>query len=244
MSEAVTERPNENTDGSFRYGRKLNWLAAELIVVIMGVVLGLAFSAWWQNFQDQKDSALSLARLSENLATTLRDLQGDIEIMERSAEAARMLVNSSPSERTPESEALALARVFDTRTPVAESAEYNALTSTGRLRDIRNPKIVTAVTSIYEQLPYLIRLSNISDREARELQSMVAVSLVYRDIPAFNLDMPTFSLNERAEELLTRADVRAQIVSAGYWAAFQARRYRNVISEIRDVIAEIDNELR
>jgi len=244
MTEAATKRPDEDTNQFFRFGHKVNWLVAELIVVVIGVVLGLAFSAWWQNFQDQKDSALSLARLSENLATTLRDLQGDIEIMEQSAEAARMLLNSSASERTPESAAIALAQIFDTRTPVAESAEYKALTSTGRLRDIRNPKIVTAVTSIYEQLPYLIRLSDISDREARELRKMVAMSLMYQDVAAFNLDMPAFTLNERAEELLARADVRAQIVSAGYWAAFQAQRYRSVISEITDVIAEIENELR
>jgi len=244
MSDAATTTRGDHAIKSYRFGRSLNWLAAELIVVVIGVVLGLAFSAWWQNLQDQKDSRLSLARLSDNLATTLRDLQGDIVVMEQSAEAARMLVNSSASERTPESAALALARIFDTRTPVAESAEYKALTSTGRLREIRNPKIVTAVTSIYEQMPYLIRLSDISDREARELQKMVSMSLIYQDIAAFNLDVPTFTLDERAEEVLTRADVRAQIVSAGFWAAFQAERYRSVISEITDVIAEIENELR
>lgn len=244
MSDTAAKRPDDHADKSFRLGRNLNWLVAELIVVVIGVVLGLAFSAWWQNFQDQKDSVLSLVRLSENLATTLRDLQGDIVVMEQSAAAARMLVNSNASERTPESAALALARIFDTRTPVAESAEYKALTSTGRLRDIRNPKIVTAVTSIYEQLPYLIRLSDVSDREARELRKMVSMSLMYHDIGAFNVDMPTFTLNELSGEVLDRADVRAQIVSAGFWAAFQAERYRSVISEITDVMAEIEHELR
>jgi hypothetical protein len=244
MSDAAAKKPDVDCNLPFRFGRNLNWLVAELVVVVIGVVLGLAFSAWWQNFQDHKDSRLSLARLSENLTTTLHDLQGDIEIIELSAEAARTLINSRPSDRTPEVAALALARIIDTRTPVVESAEYKALTSTGALRDIRNPKIVTAVTSIYEQLPYLIRLSDVSYREARDLRVMVALSIEYQDIRAFDLDAPIFTLNERAEELLTRADVRAQIVSAGYWAAFQASRYRTVILEIADVIAEIDNELR
>jgi len=244
MSEVITKTREEDTDKSSRFRRSANWLVAELAVVVIGVVLGLAFSAWWQSYQDQKDSASSLARLSENLETTLRDLEGDVVIIEQSTEAARMLLNSSASERTPESSASALARIFDTRTPVAQYAEYKALTSTGRLRDIRNPKIVTAVTSVYEQLPYLIRLSDISAKEATELREMVAISLMYRDVATFNLDFPIFTLNERAEELLARADVRAKIVSAGYWAAFQARRYRRVISEIKDAIAEIENELR
>jgi len=244
MSDLAAKTPDADSKKPFRLGRNLNWLVAELVVVVMGVVLGLAFSAWWQDFQDDKDSRLSLARLSENLTTTLHDLQGDVEVMEQSAEAARMLINSKPSGRTPESAALALARIFDTRTPVAETAEYQALTSTGTLRDIANPKIVTAVTSIYEQLPYLIHLSDVSDRTAIDLRTMVAISLVYQDIPSFDLDAPIFTLNENAEELLTRADVRAQIAIAGYWAAFQARRYRSVILGITDVLAEIDNELR
>lgn len=244
MSDATTNRTDTDADGHLRIRRNLNWLAAELTVVVVGVVLGLAFSAWWQNVQDQKDSQSSLARLSGNLTTTLRDLQGDVEVLQQSAQAARMLLDTEASERTPESAALALARIFDTRTPVAESAEYKALTSTGRLRDIPNPKIVSAVTSIYEQLPYLIRLSDISDREARDLRKMVAMSLDYRDVGAFELDAPAFTLNDRGEELLARPDVRAQIVSAGYWAAFQAARYRSVISNITDVIAEIEIELQ
>lgn len=244
MSKAVTKGPEEDIDKTLRFGHKVNWLVAELIVVIMGVVLGLAFSAWWQNYQDQKDSALSLARLSDNLAMTLLDLQADIGLLEQSAAAARMLLNSNASELTPESSASALARIFNTREPVAVSAEYKALTSTGRLRDIRNPKVVTAVTSIYEQLPYLMRLADGSDREASELKRKVAMSLIYREVAPFNLDMPTFTLHESAEEVLARADVRAQIVSAGFLAAFQAERYRIVISEITEVIAEIENELR
>jgi hypothetical protein len=244
MSNVETKSSDSDSTGPLRFGRNLNWLIAELVVVVMGVVLGLAFSAWWQDFLDDKDSRLSLARLSENLTTTLHDLQGDVEVMEQSAEAARMLINSRPSDRTPESAALALARIFDTRMPVAEIAEYQALTSTGKLRDIANPKIVTGVTSIYEQLPYLMSLSDVSERTAEDLRAMVAISLVYQDIPTFGMDAPIFTLNERAEELLIRADVRAQIVNAGYWAAFQARRYRSVISGITDVLEEIDNELR
>ena len=246
MSSEINSQSATDTDADIprRSGRNLNWLAAELVVVVMGVILGLAFSAWWQDIQDQKDSHSSLLRLSGNLTTTLRDLQGDVTALEKSAQAARMLINSKASEITREAAALAIARIFDTRTPVAESAEYKALTSTGRLRDISNPKIVTAVTSIYEQLPYLVRLSDISDREARDLRKMLAMSLVYSDVGAFELDAPPFTLNDRGEELLARPDVRAQIVSAGYWAAFQARRYRSVIADISDVIAEIDIDLR
>lgn len=166
MSEGATIRPSRNADKFLRYGRSLSWLAAELTVVVIGVVVGIAISSWWQDTQDQKIIRLSLERLPDNLTTTLVDLQTDVGILGDTWDAARILINSEPSELTNASAASALAKLFDTRTPVPESAEYKALTSTGKLRDISNPELVTAVTAVYEQLPYLQHLADESAKGA------------------------------------------------------------------------------
>lgn len=132
---------------------------------------------------------------------------------------------------------------FDTRTPVPESAEYKALTSTGKLRDISNPELVTAVTAVYEQLPYLQHLADESAKGAWNLRVMIATGLEYQKLGEFDIDMPAFTLNDEGEERLARTDVRALIVVAAYSSSYQAMRYRQVISEIEIAIASIEVEL-
>jgi len=211
--------------------------------VFVGVVLGLAFNAWWQEFQDQQETQLSLVRLLDNLTTTLADLKGDVAIMDQSWESARILINSDVRNLPDDAVALALKRLLDTRTPIPESAEYTALTSTGKLRTINNAKIVTGVTAAYEQLPYLLRLSNISATLARELKDMIAAGIVYEELGNFSIDYPPFSVNDRGHQLLANDDVRAKIVDVGFWAKFQAERYRIVISEIEGAVSNIEAEL-
>jgi len=163
--------------------------------------------------------------------------------MDQSWQSARLLINSDLRELPDSVVALALMRLLDTRTPVPESAEYKALTSTGKLREINNAKIVTSVTAAYEQIPYLQRLSDTSASRAGELRDMIATGIVYDELGNFSTDDPPFRLNERGRQLLANDDVRAKIVSAGFWAEFQADKYRIVIAEIENAISNIEAEL-
>ena len=243
MSEAAGNPHCTNRGDQVGASRSLSWLASELVVVFVGVVLGLAFNAWWQEIQDQKATQLSLTRLSDNLATTLADLKGDVAAMDQSWESARLLINSDVSELPASTVALALMRLLDIRIPVPETAEYKALTSTGKLREINNAEIVTGVTAAYEQLPYLRHLSDTAMRFANELQGMVAAGMVYEELGDFRIDYPPFRVNDRGRQLLANDDVRVRIVSIGYLAGFQAERYRIVISVIEKAISDIEEEL-
>lgn len=244
MSNTAANQKGADRGGRADASRQLSWLASELVVVFIGVVLGLAFNAWWEEVQDQKDLQLSLARLLDNLTTTVTDLQGDVAVMDQSWESARILINSEVSRLPDGTAALALMRLLDTRTPIPESAEYKALTSTGKLREITNAKIITGVTAAYEQLPYLQRLSNTSAGLAGELRDMLAAGIVYEELGDFSFDYPPFRLNHLGLQLLANDDVRAKIVYVGFWARFQAEKYRIVIAEIEDAIANIEAELR
>lgn len=233
--------------------RDIPWkrISVEATAIVASILLAFAIDASWEEAQNQKDIRLSLARLSDNLNTTLLDLQTDVEILEKSWVAARILINSEESKAVQGSATTALAELFNTRTPVAESAEYRSLTSTGMLRDFSNSNIVATVTSVYELLPYLHYLSSTSSREVQDLTRMVAIGLVYQDLGDFDYQdveapdpqPPAFGLNVEGQELLARADVRANIVRVAHAKLLQASYYRLVISKIEEAIESIKGEL-
>ncbi len=218
-------------------------IAIEATAIVASILLAFAIDAWWEESQNQQDIRLSLARLSDNLKTTLLDLQTDVETLEHSWVAAQIFINSGQSERSQDSAETALTELFKTRTPTAESAEYRSLTSTGMLRDISNPEIVTAVTEAYEMLPYLQHLSGTSSREVQDLRAMIATGLDYQHLGDFDLQPPTFTLNEEGQELLARADIRGKIVRVAQNKSLQASYYRRVISRIEEAIEAIEIEL-
>jgi hypothetical protein len=215
-------------------------IAIEATAIVASILLAFAIDAWWDESQNQQDIRLSLARLSDNLKTTLLDLETDVETLEQSWVAAQSLINSDNSKRAQGSAETALAELFKTRTPTAESAEYRSLTSTGMLRDISNPEIVTAVTSAYEMLPYLQHLSGASSREVQDLRAMIATGLDYQHLGNFDSRPPTFTLNADGQKLLARADVRGKIVRVAHNKSLQASYYRIVISQIEEAIEAIE----
>jgi len=215
----------------------------KIAAIVASILLAFAIDAWWEESQNQQDIRLSLARLSDNLKTTLLDLQTDVETLEQSWVAAQLFINSEQSERSRDSAETALAELFKTRTPTAESAEYRSLTSTGMLRDISNPEIVTAVTSAYEMLPYLQHLSGTSSREVQDLRAMIATGLAYQHLGDFDPQPPTFTLNEEGQKLLARADIRGKIIRVAQNKSLQASYYRLVISRIEEAIEAIEIEL-
>lgn len=226
-------------------------ISVEAAAIVASILLAFAIDALWEDAQNQEDIRLSLARLSDNLNTTLLDLQTDVEILERSWVAARILINSEESKSVQGSATTALAELFNTRTPVAETAEYRSLTSTGMLRDISNPNIVASVTSVYELLPYLQHLSSTSIGEVQELTRMVSMGLVYQDlgdfddqdVDKFDPQPPPFGLNDEGHELLARADIRATIIRVAQAKSLQASYYRLVISKIEEAVELIEIEL-
>ena len=235
-----------NYEKTMAQATTIQWkrISIEFAAIVGSILLAFSIDAWWQEAQDQKSIKHSLARLADNLSATVSDLQSDLEILDYSAEAARMFINEESVDISKEKATASLAKLFDTRSPAVESAEYKALTSTGRLRDIPNVDIIRVLTSIYDQMPKLNRLAVNTGNEARDLRKLIAPEIVYNQIGSFSLDRPTFELSDRGLEILTRADVREQIVDAGYRASFQAVRYRALIADIENAIALIDAEMK
>lgn len=49
-------------------------------------------------------------------------------------------------------------------------------------------------------LPYLIRLSDVSERDALGLRKMVAMAIMYQDVGAFDVEAPAFAAAAHARK--------------------------------------------
>ena len=83
----------------------LRWFAAELAVVVAGILIAFALQAWWQGRSDRTEERAYLARLEADLRNSIVQLEGQLAIQldgERSAVALQRaaLSTNPPPEAT------------------------------------------------------------------------------------------------------------------------------------------------
>ena len=79
---------------------KARWFAAEIVVVVAGVLIALAINAWWADRQSAAQERVYLRQLAADLDATAQRLEGSVAAMERSVTAsARLLIASTEPER-------------------------------------------------------------------------------------------------------------------------------------------------
>lgn len=135
---------------------KLRWFAAEIAVVVAGVLIALALNAWWQGRQDAASEEHYLALISRDLgaiATNLEEAYAyEADQTKGGLEAYHII---SANGRSPEQ----LARISDLlqrltwrRTLTAIDATYTDLINTGNLPLIRNQVLRDQIISYFEKV--------------------------------------------------------------------------------------------
>ncbi len=72
---------------------RLRWLAAELMVVVLGVLIAFAADGWRGDLQQIQEERLYLDRLSEDLDATLNMFQFAQARLERAGDATLTLID-------------------------------------------------------------------------------------------------------------------------------------------------------
>ena len=131
------------------FGRRSRWLAAELLVIVVGVLVALAIDEWRENVEDARTAAEYLHQLVADLESTERQMIDAGEVNGVSESATRKLVAAFEGrESTLLSDVRQLlteVEVFDNPVPVLGAAE--ALMSTGDLRLIGDATTRLEITS-------------------------------------------------------------------------------------------------
>ena len=125
---------------------KARWFAAEIVVVVAGVLIALALNAWWGARQSAAKERVYLQQLATDLALTADRLEGAVESMTRArATSARLLsAFSDPDVAHPDSIARWSAQVVWYSRPSLSLGVARALVSTD-LDVVRDDSIRTAI---------------------------------------------------------------------------------------------------
>lgn len=158
MTESDVETPTVPASAPRRWDwrPRLRWFAAEILIVVAGVLIALALNAWWQNLQAaaSEENYLSLIRRDlGDMAASLEELQAfEDEQIEGGLEAYRVI---SAEDRSAEQLALVsdrILRLTSRRTMSAIDATYTDLINTGNLPLIRNQALRDLIITYYERI--------------------------------------------------------------------------------------------
>jgi hypothetical protein len=133
---------------------KLRWFAAEIAVVVAGVLIALALNSWWQARQAAAGEESYLAFVSRDLGNTIDDIE-ELRVYEAyqiqgGLDAYRAI---SAQGRSPEQMAVVsdgILRLTSRRTLSLTNATYQDLLSTGNLQLIRNRELRDQIVAYHE----------------------------------------------------------------------------------------------
>lgn len=176
MTQVATD---SSTILSRRFGGQFRWLAAELLIVILGVLIALAIDEW-------REDAENAAREAEYLTQLIRDLQSTEELIETAKSsgsgpqgAARTLLAAFESEMRLDvaqtRKLMADMRFFYYPNPKISTAD--AMVLTGEFRLIKDRSIRTKVTD-YRAFARDDHISGVIDRSERNRELLFQFFLI------------------------------------------------------------------
>lgn len=143
---------------------KLRWFAAEILIVVAGVLIALAINAWWQGRQDAASEATYLALIHRDLGQMADNLEDLLIYQDRQVQdgvtAYRILSMAAPSEREQDAASQGLESLLGRRTIHVIQPAYEDLINTGNLRLIRNQTLRDRLVSFYEEAERLVDIHN------------------------------------------------------------------------------------
>ena len=135
-----------------RWREGLHWFLAEFLVVVVGVLVALAVSAWWQGRQDREHERQYLQQLDADLHATESDIQHAQTFLNREALAAAAVVHAFWGARPASDAELRsdLVRPWQTARFRPVLGNIQALISSGDINVIRSAALRSQLVSYAE----------------------------------------------------------------------------------------------
>ncbi len=138
----------------------VRWLAAELMVVVLGVLIAFAADGWREDLQQVQEERLYLDRLSEDLDATLNMFQFTQARLEKMGDATLTLIEikeagEGRSSVDPDSLAALYIRATDIEwvpSILERGGTYRELVASGRLQLLRDRAFRVRLVLFYRQL--------------------------------------------------------------------------------------------
>ncbi len=224
--------------GTWQWQQKLRWFAAEIVIVVAGVLIALAINAWWQGRQDHALETRTLRELRDALANDLNDIRFNAGLHERAGASARRLREHLRA-RQPYAKALDadFGNILVSTYSVRDEIAYETLKQRG-LGSITHDALRRAIGHLYG-----VRYPSIMP-----FQDQAWDFVNTHQIPFYS----THFKDIRFAESATPLDYDALLDSTEFAAlldwrigmdVFQAELLRKLDTEVASLIALIDEEL-
>lgn len=133
----------------------LRWFAAEIAVIVAGVLIALTLDSWWQGRQDAASERSYLVLVGRDLDQMEADLEELVEfesqMVEHGLRAYRILSAKVASDEARAQVSESLAQLLNRRTMSVTDATYRDLLSTGGLRLVRDRELRDRLVGFYEE---------------------------------------------------------------------------------------------
>ena len=151
--------------------RRVRSLAAEFVLIVVGVLLALWVDSWRQGVEDAAREAELLRAIQADLTADSLFLARQRESLPRQIRAAHGLLQLDPDDLPSTDSIDRLDMGFAVMTPDgwSESA-YTAMLESGELASVRDPDLARALTRYYEDVLRRARLRARLDQQALDWQ--------------------------------------------------------------------------
>ena len=161
-------------------GRRWGFFAAELVLVVAGILVALAIDGWISDSRDRQTEAVYLELLSRDIEGIQHQVDLQIEFEKEKIDAAATayaaLTTSDPTTKRAEIGSL-LALLVSRRTLSLSSATYDQMVSSGHLQLIRNHELRNMLVRFFAELE---RIERVTDNNNRELIDDVFIPFIMR----------------------------------------------------------------
>jgi hypothetical protein len=183
----------------------VQWLAAELVVVVLGVVIAFAADGWREDLQRVEEERLYLDRLSEDLDATLNAFQRAQAMLETMRNATLELIEiQEAGEGRYSVDPDGLAALYITATGpewvpsiFERGATYRELVASGRLQLLRDRALRGRLVLFYRQLDdFTVDIVNMYDAGLRDRIASLTGYRPYRLTSQTLLSVPGIGLSD------------------------------------------------
>ena len=230
---------------NLRKGAK--WFFAEFVVVVAGILVAMALSAWYQGRQEAASERSYLQLLSRDLQGTVQDMEATAKFEQAQVQDGLRVYRALSAAALPaDTGALsgAISRLSQRKTMVLKNSTYQDLVSTGNFHLIRDVALRDRIADFYQRTG--LQFDIINRNNATFVDQMFAVNLLGSGlfVTRTGSNVPELQATDRQLEAqmqggyLSRPDAMWSLPAEDpRWAMLKS----NVVQRIR--IAALGNEI-
>jgi hypothetical protein len=226
--------------------QSLRWLAAELLVVVMGILLALQAESLRERWSENQQGVTSLESILADLRSDSVALDRSLASIKVQDQAVRRLADHFSGQRLLPDDSVTVVFRSASLGPIWNSngSAYWGLRDSGRLELIRDEKLRSSIVAYYDGWsPYLLELLSHLQQAREDLVRSAMLDFVAVPVGPETEDPFIFELTTPVHELPSDPEFRGQLGYLGRWTWWLAARFQVGVERNAEIISSVSVHL-